>query len=73
VVEFLLCRKPITKKGLVEWLKVYALSSNHNTTKKREKERKRKKKGDKKTKNNVQDFYFCNKPIKLSAFKYMQI
>jgi hypothetical protein len=27
-------KKPITKKGLVEWLKVQALSSNSNTTKK---------------------------------------
>jgi hypothetical protein len=27
-------KKPITKKGLVEWLKMKALSSNHSTAKK---------------------------------------
>jgi hypothetical protein len=30
-------KKPITKKGLVEWLEVYALSSSPNTTKKEKK------------------------------------
>jgi hypothetical protein len=36
-------KKPITKKGLVEWLKVKALSSSPGTTKKeRKKERKSK-------------------------------
>jgi hypothetical protein len=33
-------KKPITKKGLVEWLKVQALSSNPRTTKKKKKKRK---------------------------------
>jgi hypothetical protein len=28
-------KKPFTKKGLVEWLKVKAPSSNHSTTKKK--------------------------------------
>jgi hypothetical protein len=34
-------KKPITKKGLVEWLKVKALSSNPSTTKKKKKKKSR--------------------------------
>jgi hypothetical protein len=34
-------KKPFTKTGLVEWLKVKALSSNSSTTKKKKKERKK--------------------------------
>jgi hypothetical protein len=30
-------KKPITKKGLVEWLKMWALSSNPGTPKKKKK------------------------------------
>jgi hypothetical protein len=33
--------KPYHKKWLVEWLKVYAMSSNASTTKKKKKERER--------------------------------
>jgi hypothetical protein len=33
--------KPITKKGLVEWLKLWALTSNPNTERQRERERER--------------------------------
>jgi ribosomal protein S21 len=39
-------KKPFTKTGLVEWLKVKALSSNSSTTKKKKK--KERKKGEKK-------------------------
>jgi hypothetical protein len=35
-------KKPFTKIGLVEWLKVKALSSSPNTTKKKKKEQSRK-------------------------------
>jgi hypothetical protein len=34
-----------TKKGMVEWLKVYALSSSPSTAKNRERERERKREG----------------------------
>jgi hypothetical protein len=37
-------KKPITKKGLVEWLKVKALSSGPNTAKKKKKKPEEKKK-----------------------------
>jgi hypothetical protein len=42
--ETLSQKKPFTKIGLVEWLKVKALSSGPNTAKKKKKERKRKEK-----------------------------
>jgi ribosomal protein S21 len=32
-------KKPFTKKGLVEWLKVYNLSSNPSTAKKKKKKK----------------------------------
>jgi hypothetical protein len=35
-------KKPITKKGLVEWLKVKALSSSPSTAKKEKKEKRQK-------------------------------
>jgi hypothetical protein len=41
--ETLSRKKPITKKGLVEWLKVKALSSSLSPAKKKKKERERKK------------------------------
>jgi hypothetical protein len=37
-------KKPFTKKGLVEWLKVKALSSNPSTTKKQNKQTEKQKK-----------------------------
>jgi hypothetical protein len=37
-------KKPITTKGLVEWLKVLALSSSPSTTKKKKKKKKERRK-----------------------------
>jgi hypothetical protein len=36
IIHETLSQKPITKTGLVEWLKVEALSSSPSTTKKKE-------------------------------------
>jgi hypothetical protein len=41
-LQELILKKPMTKKGLVEWLKVKVLSSNPSTEKKKKSERKRK-------------------------------